>query len=354
MALNDKIADNIRVRAITLARIDAGLRRKILALLKRVETELVGKLAMSDISGEMTAENRRRLQLLLREVRATIATNFETASTTMAQQLTLLAKTESTWITNDVNRQAGVALIEAGLSAAQLESIVGDLIIRGAPSAEWWTGQSVTLQNKFAQAIRLGLAQGETNADLVKRIRGTRDAGYTDGVMFITRRDANSLVRTSVQTVANAARLETYKANADVVGELQFVATLDDRTTQQCAALDGKRWKLDGTPVGHDIAFQQPPLHWNCRSTLIPVTVTWKEMGFDAPELTGAQRASMDGQVPEDTTYETWLRKKPVEFQDRVLGAGKAELWRDGKISFRDLVDQSGRPLTLEEIRDDM
>jgi hypothetical protein len=34
-----------------------------------------------------------------------------------------------------------------------------------------------------------------------------------------------------------------------------------------------------------------------------------------------------------------------------VLGAGKADLWRRGKITFRDLLDQNGRPLTTEELR---
>jgi hypothetical protein len=75
-------------------------------------------------------------------------------------------------------------------------------------------------------------------------------------------------------------------------------------------------------------------------------------MGFDADELSPAQRASMDGEVPADTTYEEWLKGKPVEFQERVLGVEKSQMWRDGEITFKDLVDQTGRPLTLEELQD--
>jgi hypothetical protein len=33
------------------------------------------------------------------------------------------------------------------------------------------------------------------------------------------------------------------------------------------------------------------------------------------------------------------------------LGATVADLWRRGKINFRDLLDQSGRPLTTEQLR---
>jgi hypothetical protein len=68
-------------------------------------------------------------------------------------------------------------------------------------------------------------------------------------------------------------------------------------------------------------------------------------------EIPQTTRASMDGQVPAKQTFEAWLKKQPVARQDTVLGQGKADLWRSGKIGFRDLLDQSGRPLTTEELR---
>jgi len=34
-----------------------------------------------------------------------------------------------------------------------------------------------------------------------------------------------------------------------------------------------------------------------------------------------------------------------------VLGAGKWALWKAGKLSLSDLIDQSGRPLSLAELR---
>ena len=92
-------------------------------------------------------------------------------------------------------------------------------------------------------------------------------------------------------------------------------------------------------------------LHWGCRSTSVPVLKSWKDLGIDAPEVPDTTRASMDGQVPADTTLEEWLKKQSQARQDTVLGAGKAQLWRDGKITFRDLLDQSGRPLTTEQLR---
>jgi hypothetical protein len=62
-------------------------------------------------------------------------------------------------------------------------------------------------------------------------------------------------------------------------------------------------------------------------------------------------RASMSGPVSGKTTFEAWLKKRSVEEQNKVLGVGKAKLWRSGKIGFSDLVDQRGNPLTLAQLQ---
>jgi hypothetical protein len=77
----------------------------------------------------------------------------------------------------------------------------------------------------------------------------------------------------------------------------------------------------------------------------------WRDLGIDADEVPQTTRASMDGQVPAKQTFEAWLKKQSAARQDTVLGADVADLWRRGKINFRDLLDQSGRPLTTEQLR---
>lgn len=99
----------------------------------------------------------------------------------------------------------------------------------------------------------------------------------------------------------------------------------------------------------------------NCRTTLVPVVKSIGEIIDDpniddtikkeAGKLPPRTQASMDGQVPASLTYEDWLKRKPAEFQKEVLGPGKYRLWKQGKISLRDLIDQKGNPLTIEELR---
>jgi hypothetical protein len=58
----------------------------------------------------------------------------------------------------------------------------------------------------------------------------------------------------------------------------------------------------------------------------------------------------MDGQVSETETYQTWLSKKPPEFQDDVLGKARGEMFRNGTTLDR-FVDDSGKTLTLEQLK---
>jgi hypothetical protein len=46
-----------------------------------------------------------------------------------------------------------------------------------------------------------------------------------------------------------------------------------------------------------------------------------------------------------------FLKMHDEKWQNEMLGKGKAQLWRDGKITLSQLLDQSGRPLKLSELR---
>lgn len=352
MSLNSILADEMRERAVWLARYDVAMKNQMVALLKRLERDVVAKMADLEDFGELTAAGRARLEAIIVWTRSTIANAYKGVYEKSVEQLVDLARAEVAFVERTMNKAVGVQLLDTAVTPAGLSEIVSNTMVRGNPMEDWWAGQAADLGRKFAAEMRLGMVAGETLGQLIGRVRGTAANGYEDGIMAVSRRNAAALVRTAVQSVSNNTRMKVYKANDDVVGMLQHVSTLDDRTTDVCKARDGLRWKLDGEPVGHDFKFAQPPLHWNCRSTLIPVTKTWAEMGFDVDELTPKQRASMDGVVPADMTYEQWLKTKGEEFQNRVLGVEKAQMWRDGEITFRDLVDQSGRPLTIEEMQD--
>lgn len=68
--------------------------------------------------------------------------------------------------------------------------------------------------------------------------------------------------------------------------------------------------------------------------------------------MSESTQASMDGQIAADLSYEQWLRKKPKKFQIEQLGPKKYELWKKGELTFTDLINQTGRPLTVKELEE--
>lgn len=387
----DSIADATIGRAVDLERVKEGLRRKIQGQLRQLEAELVARLLEDDQKaalgrpGVMTARKRQRLETLLRQTRATITGAFKSIGAASVADLERIVRAEADFAAGAINAAIRIELASVALSTAQLKAVVGENLILGSPLKEWWQEQDRRLQLAFTREMRLGYLAGETVSELVARVRGKvdRTTGLrVGGIMDATQRSAETLARTAVQSLANAARMETYRQNADVVKAVQWLSTLDARTSQVCWALSGLQWDLQGNPIGHSIGWNGgPPAHPRCRSTLISVLRSWDELagpnavrsarggrtsidrafeqrlrarGFDDAQIRRIKRntqASMDGQVARELNYEAWLKSKPEAFQKEVLGETKWQLWRDGKItSFKDLVDQTGRPLTVEEL----
>lgn len=207
--------------------------------------------------------------------------------------------------------------------------------------------------------VKSGYSNGQTVQQMIKQLRD-----LTDGLI---RNQAEALVRTGIQHYANNGR-EAMLIDNDV-DEVVYVAVLDNRTTILCASRDGNRYSLT------DPKRPALPAHWNCRSTYIPAiamqdvdtrAAVGGQRGADAAEEFEGRQDKTDkkvryrgrkdseifkaGQI-KYTQYDEWLRKQPAWFQDSALGKGKAEIFRQGKLSLAQFVDLAGRPLTLAELR---
>lgn len=334
---NDKIFSDVTERQLQLLRVEAQLRLEILTELRKLERSIVARLTEED------SFTQKRLRILLNDVRDFIKEAYAVISAKSLDDMIELASIESAAMAKSlVNVQVATA---APLAVEKIRRLMEGALISGAPSEEWWQRQDDELRRAFSDNMREGVLLGETNDQLVRRVRGTKDLGYTNGIMQTARNKAEALVRTSVQTAANTARFETMEGVGNLIASYQHVSTLDSRTTPICVVRDGMRWDAKSKkPLKHSLPFKMPPLHWNCRSTLIS-----NIKGVDLPD--DATRASEDGQVSVKTTFEGFLKSKPKEFVEEVLGKGKAELYLGGKIGLRDLLDQSGNPLTLAELK---
>ena len=323
---NTKILDAVTSRALDLQRLTAGQRRDARRFLSTLEAELAAQVARFDPTGPVrTATQQARLDKLITQVRATIKTAYRDESKRLVGELRELADIEAKFAATSVNKIVGVELITSEMTRAQLSAIVADVLIEGAPVSEWLSRQA-----------------GEQNGEVVK------------GFMEISKRNADTLVRSATQAVSQKSRQATYEENDSLIKSVQWVSTIDLRTTPECSTRDGLTYTVEGhEPIGHSLPWGGGPgnFHWGCRSSSAPVLKTFRELGINVDDVPPSTRASLDGQIAQDTTFEGWLSRQSVAHQNDNLGVGRAALWRDGKIGFRDLVDGNGRELTLKELR---
>lgn len=164
----------------------------------------------------------------------------------------------------------------------------------------------------------------------------------------------------------------------DLYEEELIIAVLDSRTPLYCGSLDGQSYPVGQGPM--------PPHHENCRCIRVanlygtgpigsrPANPTTEKIllreyakanEMDAPAtradlprghkgkfdaFTRKRKRELIGQVPAKTTYQDWLKRQKVAFQEEVLGGVRAKLFRKGGLTLDRFVDQRGVEYTLAEL----
>ncbi len=341
MAVNDDLLDlNVR-HQVELQRLSTGIVRKLIKLLNRVDPDLLAQIRKrGDTSGKFTT---RRLERLLEEIREINRVAYATLEKTIRGDLQDLAIYEAQFQARLIQRSVPVVLDLVTPAREQLVAAVMSRPFQGRLLKEWVSEMEAGRYGRLRDAIRIGFVEGETVDQLVRRIAGTKANQYQDGILDISRRSAEAMARTAINHTSTFARQMLYEENDDLVKAVKWVSTLDSRTTPVCRARDGMVFPIDKGP--------RPPAHIRCRSTIVPVLKSWREMGIDMDELDAGTRASMNGEVPGDLTYNAWLKRQPAGFQDEVLGPTRGALFRRGGISMDRFVDRSGRQYTLDELK---
>lgn len=329
-----------------IERLKAGEVKKFEKYLRQIDTLVRDQLTRK----ELTTYSRQRLEEFLARVDGKLLDIYKAYADLVQADVVEIALYESTFEASSLNHAFSIdavvpsnAVIRAAVFSypLQVTGLDGGKLLK--PFLSGWT-RAETM--RITNTIRLGFGQGQTNAQIIQAVRGTAAQNFTDGVLAISNRNAASVVQTAIQHVATTARMETLKANPDVVQGYRWVSTLDRKTSQQCKGLDGRAFKVGKGPL--------PPAHINCRSTTTAVT------RLDDFFSDGATRASIGdhggGQVDASLTYYTWLATQPASFQDAALGPVRGKLFRNGGLSpekFAKLqLNKSFKPLTLAQLKE--
>ena len=123
-----------------------------------------------------------------------------------------------------------------------------------------WSDRIWSNKNKLQDRIEKGLmdciSRGVSKDELVKTLMDDFGKGFSD---------ADRIARTELTYVQNQAAKDRYEAAG--IKKYQYLAEIDSRTSNICKELNGKEFNFTDSSVGENM----PPMHTNCRSTIIPV-----------------------------------------------------------------------------------
>jgi SPP1 gp7 family putative phage head morphogenesis protein len=366
-AYNDIIIDSVnQLRTIDdlAAPVKAARLRGILAQLKESLAGWAGDASelmvpelqgLAELQSEfVTEELRKALPVGSRDAVRTVEISPQFAQsvvTTDPTQLNVVALSDDLFAAVEgaeaLARQAGTGVFN--LTAAKGATIT---LPNGEVVTKAFRGIAVDQAERFSQVVRQGLLTGETTPSIAKRLIGSLQFGEEAKTVrqlvaaggqatAVADNQIITLVRTSINQVANTASQQVYEANQDITKKYRYVATLDTRTSAICRALDGQEFEYGKGPT--------PPSHFNCRSVTVPI------IDPDIlPPSTTATRASKDGQVPINTTYGKWLKDKmPGETNADVLARQQQALGSKAPY-FRRLADKYGPNAAIAKlVRDD-
>jgi SPP1 gp7 family putative phage head morphogenesis protein len=380
--------------AIDLNRYSNSVARRIINAYNDIIIDAVNQLRTID---ELAAPVKAaRLRGILAQLKDSLATWAGDATELTATELQGIAQLQSEFVTEQLRRalpagaRDAVRTVEISPQFAQsvvatdptqinVVALSDDLFaaVQGAPATFSLTaaqGATITLPNgeviskafrgiavdqaeRFSQVVRQGLLTGEPTPAIAKRLIGSLQFGERAKTVkqlvaaggqatAVADNQVITLVRTSINQVANAASQQVYEANQDITPRYRYVATLDTRTSAICRALDGQEFSYGKGPT--------PPQHFNCRSTTVPV-IDYKALGFTPPPA--GTRASADGQVPANESYGQWLAKQPLPVKAKALGANKVAYFDKlsakygPKDAIAKLVRDDGSELTLDQLK---
>lgn len=338
---NEEILDATIRHTVWLERLKSGEVKRIVALLNKADNDLVNqitaRLAKIEKRGyDLGPATTERLKKLLAEIREQRKAAYAAAYDLSQDGMLDFAKYEADYqasLIETAGTSVGVDLAIVQPTVAQLKAVVSSQPFQGRILKDWFSDLSTTSAARVSDAVKIGITEGQTIDQIVRRIRGTKAKGFADGILAIDRRNAESVVRTAVAHVANRAKETMFEENTDIIEGVKWVAVIDGRTTPQCRANDGKIF-----PVGKG---PRPPLHFGCRSVTI---------AYLGPTKIKGTRASAIGPVPDDMTYGEWLKKQSASIQDDILGKSKGKLFRNG-LPIDRFVDASGKEYTLKDLK---
>lgn len=169
---------------------------------------------------------------------------------------------------SEVARQAGILGANIVISQETLLSIVGASFYGATWCSRIWNDMA-SLRSELEVII---------NSSIVRGVHPYRSVAKIKERFKVNTFEARRLLITETARVQTDAQKLSFEALAEdeVEQEYEFVAKLDDKTSETCEKLDGERFRVAEMTPG----INAPPMHPFCRSGTMLVVGEWREKFF--------------------------------------------------------------------------
>ena len=290
---------------------------------------------------------QRVADLLARDIRA----NLEPEVTRTMTEVNSIAETAVTeygsaavtFNVNNLNKATGGFFnIRKPTGVDVLQEIVGSNIGVSKTMAQQFNSIGSHELIRLQQVIGRGILEKKSTEDIIKEAVGTTN---------LTENQVRSLVRTSLTRTQSVAMDKVMEANSDIIMGYRFTAVLDAKTSAICSGLDGKVFPLSEKKY-------RPPMHWNCRSSLVPVLKNKADlMSTNSSRINKDKLAEVDGKklmgdVPKVEDYGGWLRRQPMDVKLQHLGSEeRVSLFEKGTLAVKEFFTSTGKQISLSALR---
>lgn len=269
-----------------------------------------------------TIYRSQRVLLALEATRVALERLAVEAGITITSSLEDLASDAAQWQANLTSTQlppvgtAGVVLSFNRVDQAALEAIVRRTTEQVTSTLRPLSGEATAQMN--AALIR-GVALGNNPRQAAREMVRRTESGFNGG---LTR--ALNVARTEMLDAHRAASEAQDKANRDLLTGWMWSASLDRRTCPSCLSMHGQTFGVDEPgPIDH----QQG------RCARIPVTRSWRDLGFDIDEPPSVFPDAQE-----------WFDAQPAAVQREIMGPARLELLKSGQVSWSDLASKRVSP----------
>jgi SPP1 gp7 family putative phage head morphogenesis protein len=212
------------------------------------------KLVVPKSVANKTIKGGTRLTKLQKDVKTDLVTMSKAQNNIMKSNLGGVATDAYYDTLYELYRGYGVGTSFNLLSPTVVNQLIMNPVNGQNFSTRVWNNRDA-LANQVNQILTDGIIKGVSNKEMTKQLSQRMDSG---------RKVANRLIRTEVTNTYAQSSLQGYN-DSGIVKQYEYLATLDNRTSEICTELDGKIFDTDKAITG----LNYPPMHPNCRSTTV-------------------------------------------------------------------------------------